>query len=244
MESKRPVSANASNPWSEKVGAPEAGGLHVDGEDAHPDEDASRHQVENQLHRAVFFGAEERAEVGAAPPNTDEQVHRQHRQLVEEKQEEQVPDHEHPVDPGRQRQQQREELPVPVADALGDEHAAEEDDAIQDDQRGRNPVEAEGEVDVQRSRQPVEGAEQLKPALVVVVAGKDDHRKRQRDDAYEDRKVPVVLWPVAGHEHHQARPGQRDQHQQKKRYVVEVVQTVLSQMKIPKPVLPSTMARA
>ena len=67
------------------------GGLNVDRQDSHPNEDAPGDKEQDQLHRTIFLGAEEVAEICAAAPYADEQVHRKYGQLVEEEQEEQVP---------------------------------------------------------------------------------------------------------------------------------------------------------
>ena len=207
--------------------------LRVDRQYPHPDEYAAGHEEDDELHRPVFFGADKVAELAAAAPDTDKQVHRQHGQLVEEEQEEQVPHRKHAVHPGGQRQQQHEELTGAVGDVLRDYHPAHQHNAVQHHQRSRNPVNAQRQADVHRPRQPVVGADELEPATVVVVPGEYQHRQNQGNRPDKQREIPRVLRPVARHEHHQPGPGQRHQNQQQQRNAVEVAHGRATQLRIP-----------
>ena len=81
-----------------------------DGEDADEDQHRSGDQHQRQLHRAVFLGAREGAEVGAGAPDGDQQVHRQHGHLVPEEEEEEVFGDEDAVDARDQQEEQDEEV--------------------------------------------------------------------------------------------------------------------------------------
>ena len=94
-------------------------------QDADEDEGRPEQQVQRQLHRRVLFranaGSTERpAEDPLRPhfsrrtPDADEQVHRQHGDLVEQEEDEQVERDEDAVDAGDQDQQQRVELLAPL----------------------------------------------------------------------------------------------------------------------------------
>ena len=121
---------------------------HIERQNSHPDQHAARHQEQHQLHRAVFFGAGKSRKVGAAAPYPDQQVHRQHCQLIEKEEEEQVLNYEHAKHAGTQRQQQHKEIPRPSLDGLGNQHCAKQDNAVEQHQRGGNSIHRQGKVNI------------------------------------------------------------------------------------------------
>ena len=156
---------------------------HVQGQYPDPDQDAAGDEHQHQLHRAVFLGAQEGAEVGAAAPHADEQVHGQHGQLVEEEQEEQVAHHENAIHARAQRQQQHEEVPCAPGDGLADQHRAQQHDAVQQHQGRADAVEPEVQRYVDRMPDPVVRPHHLDAAGSVVVAQEHDDRDDEADTA-------------------------------------------------------------
>ena len=152
------------------------GRLGVQSQDADPDQDAATHQVQHQLHCTVLFGAQKAAEVGAAAPNADQQVHGQHGQLVEEEQEEQVLCHKYAEHPRPQRQQQDEKVARAVNYGLGNQHRAKKHYAVEQNQGSCNSVKPQRQVDVQRRTQPGQFSGELKSAGGVVVPEEDGYR--------------------------------------------------------------------
>ena len=110
----------------------------------------ARRQVQRQLHRRVLFRAPVLAR-RQRPVHADQQIHRDHRQLVEEVEEKQIHRAERPADPRRQREEQDVILLLPVVDFAGDQRAGKRHEPDQQQQRHRNPVHAELQIDAPAS---------------------------------------------------------------------------------------------
>ena len=195
-------------------GAAGLGRRHVQREYPNPDEHAAGHQHQHQLHRAVLFRAQEGAEIGAAPPNPDEQIHRQHSQFVEKEQEKEVANDENAKHARAQGQQQDEEIPRPPGDGLADQRRPQQHNAVEQHQRGANPVQPQVQRYVERVPYPGVFAGELDATDRVVVPEEDDHGQHERDGCYEDGKLPGIPGPVLGQEHRQHGPGQRHEDEQ------------------------------
>ena len=202
---------------------------HVEGEDADQDEGGPEEQVEGQLHRGVFLGADAgaaegpaedalRAHLAARAPDADEQVHRQHRDLVEQEEHEQVERDEDAVDPGHQNQQQGVELLAAHLHGPGGPGPREDDDRGEQQHEQAHAVDAKLVVDAERRHQ--------RHVLVELEAGRlpvvghvdhegEDQRHRGRghgQPAHQQRVAP-------GQEHDQqgpdeGRPGDDGQHRE------------------------------
>src|SRR5437773_126237 len=99
-------------------------GVHVEREQADENERRSEQEIEGQLHRGVFFRPDARlairpreddagAHLARRTPDADEQIHRQDRELVEEKEDEEVERAEDAIDAGDEREEERVELLAP-----------------------------------------------------------------------------------------------------------------------------------
>src|SRR5207247_6984278 len=93
-------------------------GVHVEREQSDENERRSEQEIEGQLHRGVFFRSDARlairpredaagAHFARRAPDADEQVHRQDRELVEEKEDEEIERAEDAVDAGDEGEEER-----------------------------------------------------------------------------------------------------------------------------------------
>jgi hypothetical protein len=130
-----------------------------------------------------------RADLARRAPDADEEVHRQHRDLVEEEEHEEVERHEDAEDSGHQRQEERVELLVADPHRPRREHAGEDDDRRQEDHEHRHPVDAELHRDAEGGDERVELAE-LEPARRHVVDDIDVERERERQSGRDDGDHP------------------------------------------------------
>ena len=214
---------------------------HIQGQYANPDKNAAGHQEQHQFHCPVLFGAEETAQIqgpgfpqapqpdfvgvktGAAAPDANQQVHRQHRQLVEKEQEKQILHYKDAEHPGTQGQQQGKEIPRPMADGLGNQHRPEQHNAVQQHQGGGDAIHGQGKVNVQRRVQPLVSARELVAAGAEIVADEKDYRQRQGNQGDKDGEVPGIPGAFPGQEHSQYRAGQRHGDGQKQSGLVKGV---------------------
>jgi hypothetical protein len=126
----------------------------VERENADEDERRPEQQVQRELHRRVFLGADAgaaerpaedalRPDVARRPPDADQQIHRQHRDFVEQEEDEEVERDEDAVDAGDQQQQQRVELLAALLHRPRRERAGEDDDRSEQHHQRAHPVEPE-----------------------------------------------------------------------------------------------------
>ena len=140
-----------------------------------------------------------RAKVGkhaAGAPDGDQQVHRQHGELVEEEEEEEVERGERAVDAGDEHEEQDEEVLVLVLDLPGDQRAGEGDDAVEQDHRRGDAVDAE----VQRDAVLAEEADVLQPVaadeeleLLRVARPRSRRRRRARWRRARRRRATAIM---------------------------------------------------
>ena len=190
-------------------------GVDVESEDADQDERRPEQEVQRQLHRGVFFrpdpGLPVRPRENPAgshlprgAPDADQQVHRQHGQLVEEEQDEEIEGHEHAVDTGHQRQQERVEL------LAADRHGPRREDAGHDDDRRQQHHQEADPVDTELVRDPERRHErdllvELESRRLALVRDVDPEREHGRDAGRHRRDQPHGARAPAGREHDQER---------------------------------------
>ena len=146
---------------------------NIGGQYANPDQHAAAHQHQHQLHGAVLFRPQEQREIGAAAPNPHQQIHRQYRQFVEEKQEEQVAHDEDAINSGAQCQQQNEKVTGAPHNRLADQHGAHQNDAIQQHQRCADAIQPKVQADVDGVTNPGVFPRELDSAHAVVIPDED-----------------------------------------------------------------------
>jgi hypothetical protein len=137
--------------------------------------------------------------VSAGAPDPDEQIHREHRKLIEEEQHEQIERHEHSVHTGHERQQQRVELLAARGHGPRREHARKDDDGRQKDHQQADPIDAELVVDAERRHQrhlfvELEARGQRRVAVVGQVEAERQHGgdagRRDGNETHRERTAP------------------------------------------------------
>ena len=114
----------------------------IDAQYADQQEGRAAHEHQRQLHGRILLAA--------AAPDTDQQVHRDERHLVEEEHREEVHRDEEPEDADAQQAEPQEILLDVTVHPPRGERPGEDDDGRQEQHRHRNAVHAHGVVNVQR----------------------------------------------------------------------------------------------
>ena len=201
-------------------------GRCVQGEDSDQDERRTEEQIERQLHRRVLFRPDTclavrpgedaaRPNLAGRAPDSDQQVHRQHGELVEQEEHEEVEGDEHTEDAGDQRQQQRVELLTATGHRPRREHAREDDDAGQQDHQKAHAIDSQLVVDPQWRHQRQLLVE-LEAARLSVVGDVEPERERCRDPGGDGRDEADGPGAMTGGEHDQQcahERGPRDERQ-------------------------------
>src|SRR5436309_875817 len=154
-----------------------------------------------------------RPHLAARAPDADEQVHRQHRQLVEQEEHEEVERDEDTVHAGDEGEQQRVELLAPHRHRPRREDAGEDDDRGQQHQQQADAVHAELVVDPERRHQrdlPVElEAGAAGERRLAVVRPVEPEGERGRDPGADGGDEPHRERTAARREHDQQRADER-----------------------------------
>ncbi len=198
-------------------------------ENADEDERRPEEQVQRQLHRGVFLRADAgpphrpaedplRLDVPRRSPDADEQVHRQHGDLVEEEEDEQIQRDEHAVDARDQQEEQRVELLPALLHRPRREHAREDDDRREQRKQRAHPVDAQQVRDPQR-RDQLHLLAELESGRGAVVLHVDHERRDQRHGRADERGPPHEQRPAPREEHdderaHERRPGHHGENRQ------------------------------
>ncbi len=194
----------------------------VQREDADENEGRPEEEIQGQLHRRVFLRADTRSPEGPAEdalradlargaPDADQEVHRQHGDLVEEKEDEEVERDEDAVDTGDEEQQEGVELLPALLDRPRGEDAREDDDAGQEHQEQAHAVHPQLVGDAERRHQRHLFVE-LEARRLALVGRVDPDREHERDGRGDERDPAHEEGAVAGQEHdedgaHEGRPG-------------------------------------
>ena len=195
---------------------------HVQREDAHEDERRPQEQVQGQLHRGVLLGADAgsahgpaedalRAHLAARAPDADQEVHRQHGDLVEEEEHEEVERHEDAVDAGDEEEEERVELLAPLLHRPRREGPGEDDDRRQEHHQEAHAVDGELVLDPER-RDQRELLVELKARRLPVVGHVDRDGEHEAEARADDGQPAHEKRPVARGEHdehggHEGQPG-------------------------------------
>ncbi len=171
-------------------------GSEVQPQDPGENQGAGRHEVERELHGGVFLAP--------GSPDPDEQVHGKDGHLVEEEEQEQVPRHEDAEDAGGEREQEDEELLLPIRQVPGGEHARRDDHACEEEKQHVDAVHAEVVRDTQYGY-PCRALDELQASRGAIVREEDEYRKGQRREG-ESQGHDADGIAVAG------RNAEKDQH--------------------------------
>jgi hypothetical protein len=171
----------------------------LDPEEERSDEDerGPGKEVQGQLHRPVLLPAdadlrEEPAERAAAfdrhrrSPDADQDVHREHGQLVEEKEQEQIEGDEDAVDPGDEQRHEQEELLLARLQRPRREDRRQMDHGGEQDERHADPVDTEVQGESELGDQRI-GDDELKAPGRSVVRAKEQEARRRRHQGAEER---------------------------------------------------------
>ena len=135
--------------------------MDVNGYEAYPDEDATGHEVEDELKGAVFLA-------GAAP-YANEEIHGDYCKFVEEEKEEQVQGEEDAVNTADEGHEQREKVLGPGLGVPGHEHGGDHDNSRQEHHGSGYAVHGEVESHTEARKPVIFFGFELVAAEVVVV---------------------------------------------------------------------------
>jgi hypothetical protein len=199
-------------------------GAEVEDEEADQDERRPEQEIEGQLHRRVFLGADARlaerpreeplgSDLARRAPDADQEIHREDGDLVEEEEHEEVERDEDAEHPGHEREQERVELLVADADGPRREDAGEDDDRRQQDHQHRHAVGAQLDRDAEGADERVLLAE-LEPAGRRVVGQVEVDGQGEGHGGRPDRDQPHAEGAGPAQEHDEAggdERGRRDE---------------------------------